>query len=119
MTQKYNENGFMILEDDTEMMVNCVLRMKAGTSKFRKQFGEDAQKFTVDTAEIFEAVKKTAKEEPKPKKAKDTETLGSKIWKTVSGIAQVVLPAVLPKLLGMSVNFDINDGGFNFDAFFD
>jgi len=119
MTQKYNENGFMILEDDTEMMVNCVLRMKAGTSKFRKQFGEDAQKITVDTTEIFEAVKKTTKEESEPKKAKESEKVGSKIWKTVAGIAQAVLPAILPKLLGMSVNFDINAGGFNFDAFFD
>ena len=104
MDHKYDENGFIILEEVKDSMVASVLRMKAGSSSFKKQFGEDTQRATVHVAEAYESVKTVKKDK-------------SKIFEVLSGIAATVVPIIAKNLLGINVSFS-KGLGFNMDVFF-
>ena len=97
MDHKYDENGFIVLEEVKDSMVASVLRMKAGSSSFKKQFGEDTQRATVHVAEAYESVKTVKKDK-------------SKIFEVLSGI-------IAKNLLGINVSFS-KGLGFNMDVFF-
>lgn len=104
MDHKYDENGFIVLEEVKDSMVASVLRMKAGSSSFRKQFGEDTQRKTVHVAEAYESVKTVKKDK-------------TKFLEVIGGIAATVVPVIAKNLLG--VNVSISKGfGFNMDVFF-
>lgn len=97
---KYNSNGYMILEEDTDEMLACVLRMKAGTSKFRKECGiKDTT--PVNMNKVYSAVEDVLPVNIVGSNSYDSDGcfdgLGGLAFKAIKHAA----PVVVPKIFGL------------------
>lgn len=101
---KYDVNGFVVLDENIPAMVADVLRMRAGSEKFKKKYGESTQRTTVDATEAYQ-------------KSDKKSSIAEKIFNVLGAVAVNTIPVVVSKITGVNLSF-MNGLGFDFNVFF-